>query len=103
MATLTNINKSSADVYLAADDGRLIFDDNDNTYLMVSIGAALVKMAKSVSHLIYTRILESSETIKTKILRITEDGEKRLLEDSPSDTEQSITKNTATLTKILKS
>ena len=102
MANLTSIQKSSADIYLATDDGSIIFDDNDSTDLMVSIGAALEKIAKSVSHLIYTRLLEASETAKV-ILRITEDGDKRLLEDSPSSSGQNITKNKATLTKILKS
>jgi hypothetical protein len=57
MANLTNINKSSADVYLATDAGILIFDDNDNTYLMVDLGVVLEKIIKNLSTL--TKILKS--------------------------------------------
>jgi hypothetical protein len=34
--SLININKSSKSaIYLAADDGALVYDDSDNTYLII--------------------------------------------------------------------
>lgn len=38
---LKQIPKNSVDVFLATDDGSLIFDDNDNTYLVVKLADSL--------------------------------------------------------------
>ncbi len=43
---LYSIPKKSAEVYLAADDGALIYDDGDDHYLMVRFGDALVNIIK---------------------------------------------------------
>ncbi len=53
---LTKIAKSSSAVYLAADDGALIFDDNDNTYLVIRFADALKKILSNASTL--TKILK---------------------------------------------
>jgi hypothetical protein len=48
---LFEIPKKSAAVFLAADDGALIFDDNDNTYLVIRLADALKKIASNLANL----------------------------------------------------
>ncbi len=121
MATLERIEKSTNDVFLAADDGSYIYDDNDGTYLMVLIGNVLENIGKNIATLekigkIATGSLEKIsknagmsyflrllEPLYLKTPRITEDGLKRLLEDTLQDISGNISKNAATLTKIPKS
>ncbi len=49
---LYSIPKKSAEVYLAADDGALIYDDGDDHYLMVRFGDALTKIASNLANLL---------------------------------------------------
>ncbi len=49
---LYNIPKKSAEVYLATDDGSLIYDDGDDHYLMVRFSDALTKIASNLASLI---------------------------------------------------
>jgi hypothetical protein len=44
---LKGIPKKSVAVFLAADDGKLIFDDNDNTYLVIRLADALKQILKN--------------------------------------------------------
>ena len=117
--SLTNIPKKSVAIFLAADDGALVFDDNDNTYLVIKIADALKKIASNVASLInisknaadLTNItknivnrpfLRMLELPYVKFIRLLEDEGKRLLEDSPIES-ISISKGSGTLTKIPKS
>jgi hypothetical protein len=61
--------------------------------------ASLTKITKNDSNKFLFRLNEISAY---KIIRETEDGEKRLLENSLSDSSITISKNTGTLTKISK-
>ena len=49
--TTTQISKKSVAVFLAADDGALIFDDNDNTYLVIRFADALKKILSNAATL----------------------------------------------------
>jgi len=59
---LKKINKNSAAVFLAADDGALIFDDNDDTYLVIRLADALKKIASNLGSLI--NITKQSGSLK---------------------------------------
>jgi hypothetical protein len=48
---LKGIPKKSVAVFLAADDGSLIFDDNDNTYLVIRLADALKAIIKNLGTL----------------------------------------------------
>jgi len=48
---LKEIPKKSVAVFLAADDGKLIFDDNDNTYLVIRFADALKNIIKNIGTL----------------------------------------------------
>jgi len=48
---LTKIPKKSVAVFLATDDLKLIFDDNDNTYLVIRFADALKKIASNLATL----------------------------------------------------
>ncbi len=54
---LKRISKSSVPVFLATDDRKLIFDDNDNTYLVIRLADMLKGIAKRAGTL--TKILKS--------------------------------------------
>lgn len=49
--TLKQIQKSSREVYLAADDGALVYDDGDDTYLVIRMADALENITKNVATL----------------------------------------------------
>lgn len=48
---LTKIPKKSVAVFLATDDLKLIFDDNDNTFLVIRLADALKKIASNLATL----------------------------------------------------
>lgn len=49
--TLKQIQKGSREVYLAADDGALVYDDGDDTYLVIRLADALKEVSKNVATL----------------------------------------------------
>jgi hypothetical protein len=59
---LTKIPKKSVAVFLATDDLKLIFDDNDNTYLVIRLADALKKITSNLASL--TKITSNLATLK---------------------------------------
>lgn len=49
--TLKQIQKGSREVYLAADDGALVYDDGDDTYLVIRLADALSDINKNAATL----------------------------------------------------
>ncbi len=96
---LTNIPKSSVAIFLATDDGSLIFDDNDDTYLVISLADALKRIAKNI---LSSNVFKILEIPVAQGFRIMENSTKKITEDSSSVVSRS-TKNTATLKRINKS
>ena len=94
MATLQKIAKSPT---ISLEE----ITKNTSTLEKISKNSgSLEKIAKNEGMSYFLRLLETQHL---KILRITEDGLKRLLEDTPQDISGNISKNTGTLTKIPKS
>ena len=100
MATLKQIEKKSSDIYLATDDGSLIYDEGDDTYLVIKLGDALKQIAKNILN---TRTFKILETQYAQYFRLQEDGSRKITEASGDPSINKITKNVSTLKKINKS
>ncbi len=94
---MKNILKSGNEIYLATDDGSLIFDDNDDTYLMISLRDGVTSISKNLHPELDYRGFEIVAGFRS-----TEDSLVRLLEDSTSIEPQltSIRVNKGTLKNI---
>lgn len=94
---MKKIPKSTNAIYLATDDESLIYDDRDDTYIVISLRDALKQILKGV---ITTALYRTTELGG---LRLQENGYLRLLETSPRSNIQSISKRSGTLKNISKS